>query len=114
MLKELADRLQANLRSIDILGRYGGEEFVVLLPETSVSIAAEVAERLRKVVAQKEFSPAGLSLPITISLGVAGMTDGKWNLNQIIKAADDAMYSSKHNGRNRVEVAPEAQYPAFN
>lgn len=109
ILKELADRLKGNLRSIDILSRYGGEEFVILLPETAVDSATEVAERLREVVEEKHFTPDGLSLPITISLGIADTYGENTDIKLLIKRADDAMYISKRSGRNQVNIFPEAR-----
>lgn len=107
VLKELAERLTANLRSIDILSRYGGEEFVILLPETSSDQAFEVAERLREVVVEKPFTPDGLSIPITISQGVS-VTHGEGpDIRSLIKKADEAMYLSKRLGRNLVTVFSE-------
>ncbi len=104
VLSELSERLQANLRSIDILGRYGGEEFVILLPETNSIDAMDVAERLRSVVEAEPFKPNGLSLWITISQGVVIQSEKSGNLNEMIHFADDAMYQSKDSGRNLVTL----------
>ena len=98
----LAQGLQQNIRDIDILGRYGGEEFVVLLPETSLPEAMEAAERLRAQVegalAQSEYG----WLAITISMGVACLSPGIQDLSFLIAHADQAMYDAKNAGRNRV------------
>lgn len=107
VLKELADRLKNHLRSIDILSRYGGEEFVILLPETDAVQATEVAERLREVVEQKPFTPDGLTLPITISQGISLLNDDAADIKVLIKNADDAMYVSKRSGRNQVNIFPK-------
>jgi diguanylate cyclase (GGDEF)-like protein/PAS domain S-box-containing protein len=107
VLKELADRLKNHLRSIDILSRYGGEEFVIILPETATDHATEVAERLREVVEQKPFTPDGLALPITISLGISTLNGDALDIQTLIKNADDAMYVSKRSGRNQVNVFPK-------
>lgn len=104
ILEELAERLKHNLRSIDILGRYGGEEFVILLPETSVEMACDVAERLRQIVEKKPFTPNKLSLPITVSIGVATTTGERCSLETLIEHADHAMYRSKDAGRNQVHL----------
>ena len=106
VLKELAERLKKHLRSIDILSRYGGEEFVILLPETSAEQAVEVAERLREIVEETPFSPDGLKLPITISQGVSISNIDDLDIKSLIKNADDAMYLSKRSGRNQVNVFP--------
>ena len=104
VLSELADRMKANLRSIDILGRYGGEEFVILLPETNSEDAMDVAERLRLVVEEKPFTPNELSLWITISQGVVIRSEKSGDLRALIRFADDAMYQSKDSGRNLVTL----------
>jgi len=109
VLKELAELLESNIRTIDILGRYGGEEFVILLPETTPDSALEIAERLRMSVDDHNFTPEGLSLHITISVGVAFSTGENNGLIDLIKRADIAMYESKGAGRNRISVLKSAQ-----
>jgi diguanylate cyclase (GGDEF)-like protein len=104
VLKELADRLKTHLRSIDILSRYGGEEFVILLPETDLDQAKEVAERLREIAEKTLFTPDGLSLPITISQGISILNGKTSDITTLIKHADDAMYISKRSGRNQVST----------
>ncbi|NLG18196.1 MAG: diguanylate cyclase [Fibrobacter sp.] len=91
-------------RNIDIIGRYGGEEFVVLLPETPVFIAREVAERLRKAVAETVISCNRGHLSVTISVGIAPLCSGTETTNSLIEKADLALYRSKHLGRNRITV----------
>ena len=109
VLKELAELLETNVRTIDILGRYGGEEFVILLPETTPDRAFEIAERLRKSIANHIFTPERHKLHITISVGVAFSTGENNGLIDLIKRADDAMYKSKRAGRNRTCVSKSAQ-----
>ncbi len=104
VLNELAQRLNANLRSIDILSRYGGEEFVILLPETNTESALDVAERIRRTVEEKPFSPNGLSLWITVSQGVTTMNADNRSLKELIRQADEATYQSKDAGRNLVTL----------
>jgi diguanylate cyclase (GGDEF)-like protein len=102
-LKALAHCCQHHLRSVDILGRYGGEEFLALLPETECEAAIEAAERIRKQVENQVLSSERGPVSFTISLGVAtaaGHTDA--TLDDLIKNADDALYEAKRNGRNRV------------
>jgi diguanylate cyclase (GGDEF)-like protein len=104
VLRELADRLKENLRKIDLLGRYGGEEFVIILPETDTECALDVAERLRKIVEQTPFTPDDLSLWITISQGVSILNKENQDLKTLIKQADEATYQSKEAGRNLVTL----------
>ncbi|MBT8120074.1 MAG: GGDEF domain-containing protein [Gammaproteobacteria bacterium] len=106
VLITVADAIRSPLRPNDMVARFGGEEFAVLLPETTVSNAEIIAERLRDHVAKAD--PGVLDsrrLPaVTISLGIAGRQPG-YSLDMMIAAADVAMYHAKRNGRNRVEVA---------
>jgi diguanylate cyclase (GGDEF)-like protein/PAS domain S-box-containing protein len=104
VLTELADRLKENLRSIDILGRYGGDEFVYLLPETSADGALEVCERIRKIVEGSPFTPNDLTIKITISQGVAILNGMDQDLKSLIQSADAAAYQSKDAGRNRTTL----------
>jgi diguanylate cyclase (GGDEF)-like protein len=101
VLKSLADYLAREVRQADLLCRYGGEEFVVLLPQTPVIQAKIMAERLREGIAHTPFSLADREVYITVSIGVAGLTpdmDG----TALVKAADAALYQAKHTGKNRV------------
>ena len=104
VLLELARRLKTNLRSIDILGRYGGEEFVIILPETNVECALDVAERIRSTVEERPFSPNNLSLWITVSQGVTVLNHSNHSLKELIQQADEATYQSKNAGRNLVTL----------
>jgi diguanylate cyclase (GGDEF)-like protein len=101
-LRELAQLLNTEVREIDIVGRYGGEEFTVILPETGLPRAREIAERLRKKV-EKTFKSAANNLtPITISLGVSELDHNSNSFADIVKQADVALYSAKNAGRNQV------------
>jgi len=95
-------------REIDLVVRFGGEEFVVILPEAKVRDAVEVAERIRNRVVAADFFHAEDLPPshITISLGVASYGEGVSNEEELIAMADQAMYAAKRFGRNRVEVYP--------
>lgn len=104
MLQELAARFRANLRDIDVLARYGGEEFAVLLPESELPAARQAAERLRQAVAETPFETAAGPLAITISLGVAALTEDCPTLAALLDGADAAMYAAKDAGRNGVCV----------
>jgi diguanylate cyclase (GGDEF)-like protein len=104
VLHNLAERIQNTVRAIDIIGRYGGEEFVVLLPENELFSASLVAERLHsKIVEQPILTQAG-ALSITVSIGVASASQGVRDLDALIKHADVALYRAKESGRNRVSV----------
>ncbi len=104
-LKMTAHALKAALRSADVACRYGGEEFCILLPQTSLSEAGVIAERMRQRVAEKEY-PFGKSQPrgnVTISIGIS--TLGKYidTGEKVIAAADRALYTAKSQGKNRIE-----------
>lgn len=96
---------------IDLVGRIGGEEFAVILPETDLPGAKVVAERIRKAVAEIEVAHAGRKFGLTVSLGVSLLQDGETTMEAAMKRADDALYLAKKNGRNRVEAAPEQTMP---
>lgn len=102
VLKSLANLFMENLRTVDLLGRYGGEEFMVLLPETNFEQAMAAAERLRMQVEQAYHRDAS-PVAITISLGVASTeANNNLTLSALIKLADDALYIAKNAGRNQV------------
>ncbi len=108
VLRELAARAVRQVRSVDLVGRIGGEEFVVVMPETSLSGAAVVAERLRAAVDGEPFSlrENGKRLHITVSIGVA-LSQGTGETQEaILKRADEALYAAKNSGRNRVVSSP--------
>lgn len=111
VLVDLVKNCQEQLRTIDIFGRVGGEEFFVVLPESSEQQALQVAERLRKHIASSTTLSGDMKIQITISIGisvfnphVAGETYPASILKTCFKLADDAMYCAKKNGRNRVEL----------
>ncbi len=105
ILYEVAQLLRETLRVHDIVGRYGGEEFGMLMPETDDKGALVVAERYRKRVEEFVLFEGDKELRITISLGVAGYPHPEINtVDDLIRLADNALYKAKANGRNRVEV----------
>lgn len=105
-LIKLAEVCHEVLREVDIIGRVGGEEFAILLPETSKSEAAEVAERLRVVIANARVPMEhGLPIPFTISIGVSSLSSKDDNLDVLSSNADKALYEAKKTGRNKVCVA---------
>lgn len=103
-LKKLVEICRSQLRDVDVVGRFGGEEFVVMLPETSLSLALDVARRLVRVVeATLVVLPTERSpLHFTTSIGVASLSDPSMPLEVLLQRADQALYQAKHEGRNRV------------
>jgi diguanylate cyclase (GGDEF)-like protein len=105
VLREFTNGTQAGLRITDSLGRFGGEEFLIILPDTGPSAAAFVAERIRQIVEDIRIDGGdGKSVSPTVSLGV-GSFDGNESLEEFLKRLDRALYRAKDNGRNRVETA---------
>jgi diguanylate cyclase (GGDEF)-like protein len=98
--------LRSVLRTRDFAGRNGGEEFAILLPDTGVPAALEIAERVRAAVA--EISLAGTDVSVTASIGVVGFPDQATSLDRLEWLADAALYLAKRQGRNRVELADPA------
>jgi len=101
VLKEVAARIKAALREFDLVGRYGGEEFVVLLENTSHHTAQQIAERIRTRIGSEPIRIAGKSLDLTVSQGLAVRREGD-NAHSLLHRADQAMYKAKANGRNCV------------
>jgi diguanylate cyclase (GGDEF)-like protein len=107
-LKCVVESLQGCLRREDLLVRYGGEEFCVLLPDVKLDHAALLAERARAAVERGGFSFRGKRSPLTISVGVALlMRDSAEDIERLVSRADEALYSAKASGRNRVVIYPE-------
>ncbi|MDQ6438276.1 PleD family two-component system response regulator [Mesorhizobium sp. LHD-90] len=104
VLREFARRLRRNVRGIDLACRYGGEEFVVVMPDTDAAIAAKVAERLRAEIERNPFTVGkdGEAVNVTISVGVSSVLRGKDKVEDVMKRADLALYEAKSAGRNRV------------
>jgi two-component system, cell cycle response regulator len=108
VLRDFALRIKRSIRGIDLACRYGGEEFVIIMPETDLAVAAMVAERLRRRIAADPFAIAQGTrhIPVTISIGIAGLRGKDDNAASLLKRADEALYRAKRDGRNR--VVPEA------
>ena len=108
VLREFALRIRKSIRNIDLACRYGGEEFVIVMPETDMAVATMVAERLRRRIATEPFSvqQGDRSLDVTISIGLASLAEPGDNAATILKRADQALYRAKRDGRNR--VVPDA------
>ncbi|MBN8900062.1 MAG: diguanylate cyclase, partial [Rhodospirillales bacterium] len=106
-LRLIAETLRENTRAADSLARYGGEEFVVVMAGSGSVDAAGAAERLRRAVEALVFeTPAGQCRPLTISVGIACTAGLPIGADALLRAADQALYAAKRNGRNRVEIAP--------
>ena len=103
VLRHLAAGLSATFRTMDVVARIGGEEFVVLLPDTTLDGACAVASRLCQCVADHAVEVDGKSIRYTVSAGVATMDDSVAGVTDLLKRADTAMYAAKAQGRNRVE-----------
>ena len=108
VLREFALRIKRSIRGIDLACRYGGEEFVVVMPETDMAVAAMVAERLRRRIAADPFAiqQGARTIPVTISIGIAALRGKEDDAAKLLKRADQALYRAKRDGRNR--VVPEA------
>ncbi|MGD8316491.1 MAG: GGDEF domain-containing protein [Myxococcales bacterium] len=105
VLQQTTRAVQSTLRADDIVGRFGGEEFVVLLPGADLSQAMGAAERCRAAVESMQI-PGAAYLSVTASVGVAAFPDHGEDLDSLLKASDRAMYKAKAHGRNRIESAP--------
>nr|WP_321403764.1 GGDEF domain-containing protein [uncultured Desulfobacter sp.] len=104
VLKSFAETTQKLMRNDDVFGRFGGEEFLVLLPDSSKKEASQIAERIRSKISSSPIPlPAGeTSVPITVSIGVGTFPDDTSNIDDLLKIVDDAMYTAKKSGRNQV------------
>jgi diguanylate cyclase (GGDEF)-like protein len=108
VLRGVAQSIASNLRSTDLIGRYGGEEFMILLSETSAEDAASLAEKLRHMVQRLTFKVEGNPhLSVTVSIGIAGGQGKSLRAESLVRDADQAMYSAKSLGRNQTYVFAE-------
>jgi diguanylate cyclase (GGDEF)-like protein len=103
VLVAVADALREYLRPTDLIARFGGDEFAVLLPDVQITQARQTAERIRQQIG--ELSPPSLVTAITVSIGIADRTS-RDDVATLVQRADAAMYDAKEAGRNRVAVAP--------
>ena len=103
VLVTIANVLKANVRQSDVVGRYGGEEFILVFPETDFMLVKAICERITRAIGATRHDVEGASLPVTISMGLATHNDGRRfaNVTELIAAADKALYSAKLQGRNR-------------
>jgi diguanylate cyclase (GGDEF)-like protein len=105
VVQEFAECCKRSVREVDLIGRYGGEEIVIFLPETNLEIAMQVAERLRESVEKTAIRISDKELHITVSIGVSRRDENTVELETLIARADQAMYIAKHRGRNRVAMS---------
>ena len=102
VLAQLARILSREIRTPDKVGRYGGEEFLLVFPETQIEAALSLAERIRWVVSENDFEIESQRLELTVSIGVTEFRRGE-SMRALVRRVDDAMYDAKQSGRDRVE-----------
>ena len=110
VLREFAVRIRKSIRGIDLACRYGGEEFVIVMPETDLQVAGIVAERLRRSIASETFvvNKGAKRIDVTISIGLSTLERKGEPVADVLKRADIALYRAKHDGRNRVVISAAA------
>jgi len=105
VLKEIAERLKSDLRSYDLVGRYGGEEFLIVLPNCSLKVAARRADEIRNLVCKDAIVTTFATLPVTVSMGItASERSQNLTIEQLLQQADKALYAAKESGRNCVQT----------
>ena len=106
VLKEVTRRMTENSRKYDFIGRYGGEEFILVLPNCDHTDGRRQSERIRKCIDSQQFDLGSLRIPVSASLGVASTDQFRINdIDELVKLADQALYAAKNGGRNRVVLA---------
>ena len=98
--------VRQTVRDVDTPARLGGEEFVVLMPETGLRASQDAGERLRRSIEQRAVTWNGRPLSVTVSIGAAACPDCTATASEVLKLADEALYRAKGGGRNRVAAAP--------
>jgi diguanylate cyclase (GGDEF)-like protein len=104
VLREISARIKNSIRTVDVVARYGGDEFIILMPETALNEARQVAERVWRAVAESAIEKAGDPVSVTLSIGIAEMKKGINSLDELIKCADQSLYKAKSSGTNRIGV----------
>jgi len=106
VLIEVADRLRYQLRSIDLLGRFGGDEFVILLIEADLDATQGIAQRVHQSISNRPVKTDRGELSVTLSMGIAVIATQHTNPQMLLQAADDALYIAKSAGKNQIEIVP--------
>ena len=110
-LFEFAQACKTVIREVDLFARYGGEEFILLMPDATMDQGKSVADRILNTIQALElFTESGQKVQITTSIGVAQAALTSEKLSQSIKKADEALYTAKNSGRNRVEIYSEKEF----
>lgn len=107
LLKHVCKICNQEIRDIDFLGRYGGEEFIIILPDCDLNSGVEIAKRIQSSLAKNSIRIEDIEIHMTLSIGVCMLSDKHTNFEQLVNDADQSMYLAKNNGRNRIEVAKE-------
>lgn len=108
VLKHVCKICNDEIRDVDFLGRYGGEEFIIILPDCDLAGGVEIAKRIQNSLIERSLIVENNKLKVTLSIGVAMLSDKHSSFEQLINDADKAMYLAKENGRNRIEVSGDA------
>jgi diguanylate cyclase (GGDEF)-like protein len=110
VLRQSAERIQSAVRTYDSVGRYGGEEFLIVLPGCDREGVASLAERIRSCIGNEDMDIPDGTIQVTVSLGTATKQGVEMvDVTSLVKAADQALYRAKENGRNRIETTPEGE-----
>ena len=114
VLQQIANRCRSILRSSDIMGRYGGEEFLILLPETNVQQAQKIANRMRLLIMDRPIVTDRGDISVTVSMGISSMEgDCDSRLEWVVDQADQALLLAKESGRNKVMIWQENQLSLY-
>lgn len=104
VLERIGEIVQRETRDVDLAGRYGGEEFCVVMPQTDLEGAERLAQRIREAIKSETFRGNGETFTVTCSFGIASLEEIILDPEALLKAADDALYEAKNSGRNCVVV----------